>query len=92
MDPLMFLVYIKDFPLPIEFSKILFADDTKCHRKICNTEDFAKVTVRLECLFIFVALTIRCIWHTKMLFTELPPKIIHFLLTWRQSTCYYISS
>jgi len=49
---LLFLIFINDLPLLVKFSKIfLFADDTKSHRRICNTDDSAKLQEDLNSLY-----------------------------------------
>ena len=60
--------------LLVKFSKIfLFTDDTKYHRKICNTDDSAG---GLEHPLFLEPWQLASLWCTKMLFTKLPPKII----------------
>ena len=52
LGPLLFLVFINGLPLLVKFSKIfLFADDTKCHKRICNTDDSAKLQEDLNTLY-----------------------------------------
>ena len=51
LGPLLFLVFINDLPLFVKFSKIfLFVDDTKCHSRICDATDSAKLQDDLNVL------------------------------------------
>jgi len=49
---MLFLIFINDLPLLVKFSIIfLFADDTKCHRMICNITDSGELQDDLNLLY-----------------------------------------
>jgi len=51
LGPLLFLIFINDLFMLVKFSNIfLFADDNKCHRRICNAADSKKLQEDLSVL------------------------------------------
>ena len=43
LGPVLFLVYINDFPLAVKCNCGLFADDSNLHRKVTSESDIVKI-------------------------------------------------
>jgi len=86
LGPLLFLVFINNLPIVIKFSYLLMiASVTERPVAQMTLQSYRRTWMPffLEPLHF---------GEPKCFFIELPPKIINFLLTWRHSTCSYISS
>jgi len=75
----------------VKFSKIfLFANDTKCHRRICNTTNSAKLQDDLNVLYHWSLDNQLYFGVPKCFLLSYHLQYIYFLLTWRHTTCYYL--
>jgi len=72
LGPILFLIYINDLPKQVLFSILfLFADDTKCFKSICDSQNHLQLQKDIDSLYSWSIRSNLLFSLTKILFVSL---------------------